>query len=794
MIGQVSGGIARNDADPGSIVPAAQPLAPVPATHGRNRRYSIRRPQLGSGSQSSLPRTTVTFDEASSCSPETPNPLSSQAIFSHLPSSSTDQPGESENGFPSQSPQPELHRRRRPFPLDDERHGRSPPRSPPLLPSPPPSVPSVTEMPKDIQQLAGHLSRQRLEHDSGRDGLGSGSPSASAAASASASVAFRQEAGDSVANALFSNVVEFHLQRGGNKPVASLEIDMGGESRNDMGDCIMRPPSPDLSPEPEQPLFAPYTSSYDTADGPHVSPSLERIRQRHMATAVTSVRRLNLDFLLFTRQPSPEAAQSSEGQHPPAAGAGAEASERPRSATASATITAPLPRRLFDFHSRPPYLPLSPESLAMPHLAPLHNDVPSSSYDLHGWLKASGAAQSTSVEATEPMDDEQPAADHHMSNASATAPADPPAAAPAGVSVDTPASAPRDDPAKSPLDVSAAAPADAPATTAPHTIETLVEGMIASGDQCNIRSPGENMPSPSSPMPPPSAPSQSSRPRARRRPSKQYYTAYLRPQALPLLLEAESSTDLSRGPNPPVIDLEVDMEGNDAASLSAVVAPADASSLVTSRTASVVYSPSVTSIGAYGSQHVALSQRIRMVQMQLALEELGDAAEQSAGGNGSVHGSTVVSTLGDDADMDMVDPVTGDFPPPLIPDDSLLDDTMSLRQSSLPNGVRKYSGPLRYRLSAEVAMRCANLVHSKPRMRRRKSNRDGSERDSVAGSSTRGSGVKGSGVRDGAGRHAKTASEDQHRHRSRYHERRRESNAGDHANKGKGVQVEDGAR
>jgi hypothetical protein len=55
--------------------------------------------------------------------------------------------------------------------------------------------------------------------------------------------------------------------------------------------------------------------------------------------------------------------------------------------------------------------------------------------------------------------------------------------------------------------------------------------------------------------------------------------------------------------------------------------------------------------------------------------------------------------------------------------------TMPLRYASGPGGVRKYTVggvALRYRLSADVAMRCSNVVRSRPRMRKRTKSRHGS--------------------------------------------------------------------
>ncbi|KAJ9156519.1 hypothetical protein NKR23_g1285 [Pleurostoma richardsiae] len=52
-------------------------------------------------------------------------------------------------------------------------------------------------------------------------------------------------------------------------------------------------------------------------------------------------------------------------------------------------------------------------------------------------------------------------------------------------------------------------------------------------------------------------------------------------------------------------------------------------------------------------------------------------------------------------------------------DDSALENLVSLRHASMPNGIRKH-GPLRFRTSADIALRCPNVVRSVPRMRRRR--------------------------------------------------------------------------
>lgn len=60
---------------------------------------------------------------------------------------------------------------------------------------------------------------------------------------------------------------------------------------------------------------------------------------------------------------------------------------------------------------------------------------------------------------------------------------------------------------------------------------------------------------------------------------------------------------------------------------------------------------------------------------------------------------------------------------------ALPEGAISLRYASGPAGIRKYSVggvALRYQLSADAAMRCANVVRSRPRMRKRTKTRHGS--------------------------------------------------------------------
>lgn len=60
--------------------------------------------------------------------------------------------------------------------------------------------------------------------------------------------------------------------------------------------------------------------------------------------------------------------------------------------------------------------------------------------------------------------------------------------------------------------------------------------------------------------------------------------------------------------------------------------------------------------------------------------------------------------------------------------------TIALRYTSGPGGIRKYTVggvALRYRLSADAALRCANVVRSRPRMRKRTKTRHGSSTSSA---------------------------------------------------------------
>jgi hypothetical protein len=63
----------------------------------------------------------------------------------------------------------------------------------------------------------------------------------------------------------------------------------------------------------------------------------------------------------------------------------------------------------------------------------------------------------------------------------------------------------------------------------------------------------------------------------------------------------------------------------------------------------------------------------------------------------------------------------------------LIETMMSLRRAATPAGVRK-TGFLQYRASADAALSCANVVRSRPRMRRRKRTHRGSMGSSMVSS------------------------------------------------------------
>jgi hypothetical protein len=76
-------------------------------------------------------------------------------------------------------------------------------------------------------------------------------------------------------------------------------------------------------------------------------------------------------------------------------------------------------------------------------------------------------------------------------------------------------------------------------------------------------------------------------------------------------------------------------------------------------------------------------------------------------------------------DLEVDDPDAGGVAEPA---GDVVDESISLRYASGPGGIRKYTVggiALRYRLSADAALRCPNVVRSRPRMRRRHKTRHG---------------------------------------------------------------------
>ncbi|CAK7235827.1 hypothetical protein SBRCBS47491_009426 [Sporothrix bragantina] len=686
-----------------------------------------------------------------------------------------------------------------PCPLNNDRQGRSPSRSPTLLPSPLPSTPSVTDLPKEVEQLAGELSRHHLQrtsvradnrsstrnghHGSGRVG-GRGSHTSSAPASRNSS-RYR----DAMAN--FSpGMAELRLRNGGNAPVADLEVDMDQDNRNDNGDCQLRLPSP--SPLSTAASFsqAGPPSSYAVRTefdaGPSVPLSLLRMRRRQAALADTSVRHLNLGLTPFPRQISPEtdgpsAAQQATQSMQTADTATEMTPDMTDAATVTTTVTAasttmatatsnpaatstvaaalaaaapieaddedlpPLPEdamavmtAMINPYPQPPSrshsrslsrsyhsqsislsnsapcshphslfpsvsvtgtplwsalpadcLPLSSESLAMPHLAPLHNDVPSSGYDLQGWLSSSSTVESTAALTTGTID-----------------------ACSGPLSTDV-------------LEV------DDSAEPAPPTVASTIQDTVSNREQAENLDPVDSL------TPGDTAALLAAQAKLRRQQSRQYYTAYLRPHHLPFYKEMTVSRSASLGPNPPVDALETDMDESDSITPEEP-APAAAPAIATATHGSSDKASTPT------GKYMGYAERIQLLQKAMAREAERARSQQHSIKGSSTAGSVIIA--GDDMmDVDMVDPPTIDSPRRISAmDGNILRSLTSLPESGEASDVHNYMGPFRYRLSSEVAMRCTNLVRNKPRMRRRRQPGEGSETND-GGSSIRGSSTKGGG-------------------------------------------------
>ncbi|KAL1903131.1 hypothetical protein Sste5346_000415 [Sporothrix stenoceras] len=720
-------------------------------------------------------------------------------------------------------PKQPRQRRRMPYPLNANAQERSPSHSPPLLPSPPPSAPSVSETPRDVEQLAGEFSRQQLERTTTSgirstgdsisiSGSGSGSGFSSGPVSRNGS-RHGSRYGDAFAN--FSPAMaEFRLRRGGNEPVMDLEVDMDQESRNDDGDCQIRPRSP-LPPFASASQFGPsssYADSIDIETGPAVPMGLQRMRMRQVTLADASVRHLDLGLKPFPRQLSPETDASQDPQPPPVAPV-TETAQPPVSAPDTAptiqaptpapapapapvvastglaalaaaesievgddelaplpmesmAMMAPYPQRNFHLHShsysrsyhsqamsysrslphsRPHSrqlsissrggapsshcLPLSPEALAMPHLAPLHNDVPSSGYDMQGWLSSSSTVEAAASLTTGTID--------NCSQACSTD---------GGV-------------AKNDTSVT------------PHqTTGNVTEGVLPNTDNRSDR--------PSTEASSTKALSLASE---RRQQSKQFYTAYLQPHQFPCLHDNTGTV-----PNPPVDMLEADMEGPNTSGIDDRIAtiPEEADAMATATAtptpASGSGSGSATASHATNqdstettTQYMIPSQRVRLIQMAMAREAERIRSESSAYGS-SANGSAVIASE-DQMDVEMADPTAIEASGALsalgssVVDGSLIGSLPPLWGPDQPSDIRKYMGPFRYRLSSEVAMRCTNLVHSKPRMRRRRQPGEDSE---TATTNDGGSSLRSGSHKDGgSSRHSERRSE---RRRERHRERARE--------------------
>ncbi|CAK7223047.1 hypothetical protein SCUCBS95973_005045 [Sporothrix curviconia] len=324
-------------------------------------------------------------------------------------------------------------------------------------------------------------------------------------------------------------------------------------------------------------------------------------------------------------------------------------------------------------------LRLSPESLAMPHLAPLHNDVPSSGYDLQGWISSSSTVESTAALTTGTID-----------ACYVPLPAD-------VIEVDN-------------------------GNGAPATVDTAAEGAMSSNDQSDSRSTVQDG----------TAALLAAQARLRQQQNKQFYTAYLRPHQLPFYREMTAARNGSHGPNPPVDVLEAD-SGSPEEPLP-VIAAATAS---THQSSDKTRTPTGPYMGH--SQRIRLIRKAMAREAGRARSQQSIDGSSTAGSivvadddmmdvdmvdpaafNSSSHISAVDAMGGDD----MLEPLT------------------SLPEFGEAGDFYKYMGPFRYRLSSEVAMRCTNLVRNKPRMRRRRQPGEGSATND-GGSSARGSSAKG---------------------------------------------------
>ncbi|EPE10119.1 hypothetical protein F503_05214 [Ophiostoma piceae UAMH 11346] len=626
-------------------------------------RPRIRRRDAKPSAQKQKSATKASFVQ----NPAHPSPLGPSSLQAQSPNTHTS----------------ERRQRKHPHPLRDPKAEELPTLSSPLIPSPSASAPSIAKSHKDIEQLANNFSRHRLEltahHGDGRT-IKHSTPT---------------NASESSFGHFDYRMSDLCLRGGGNVPVSDLdlEVDMACDSQENTGSNAMQMPSQGVSASTHQ-LQSP--SSCDVAshnDKPLASSRhLERMPNSRTALATASVRvptslplPPHLPMLGGPSRPAESVAQQPPTPTPsmtvtpaPAAGAlslsstsipvtspGFQPHQHSSSIAQPHNVLADLPRQESISIERresanfPACLPLSPESLALPHHAPIHDDVPSSGYDMKSWLESSSTVEAPPSLATGAI------GSNDMTGVFLTAMVQARASRRTGSNTHLQRSSP---------------------LKRVHTPQRLVPSYFDNGG--------------------------------------------------PVGLANETNEA-----NLPVADLEVDMIGTEAASY-------DSTDEIVPDTPEAIeafqreLSPSGSSTnGALGSvlaaylehrsnrsgaeadgRHVPLSQRLHMAHMQAEREVMFRQAGFVADDD-SVVGAPAAN---DYMDVDMREPTIMGLPSwgPSVMGGSWDECAPSLRPDSEQDGGRRYTGPLRYRLSSEVAMRCANLVHSRPRMRRRRQDTD----------------------------------------------------------------------
>ena len=479
------------------------------------------------------------------------------------------------------------------------------------------------------------------------------------------------------------------LRGGGNAPVFDLEVDVACDSQENTGNNAMQMPPQGVSISTHQ-LQSPSSCDFASHNDKPLPSSRHLKRMQNSGTALAAATsRFPASWPLPPSQQDPHMLGGppkpveSVAQRPPittssmtvtsASTAGALSSPSTSLAVTSAGfqphhyapsiaqshyLPADMPHQESVSAKRakrdnpPACLPLSPETLALPHHAPIHSDVPSSGYDMKSWLESS-----STVEA-------------------------PPSLAAGTVDSNNMPS----------VFITAMAQARASRRT---------------GSSTHLQ---------------------------RSSPLKQAYTPQ---QPVPSCLDERGPVDLANGSNLPVADLEVDMIGNEVASYDSTddIMPDTPAAIEASQHGLLPSGPSTD--GALGSilaaylemkrnrpdaeadgRDVPLSQRIHMAHMQVDREAMFQQAgfvddEAPAGGE---------SPAKDCMEVDLNEP-TSPYGGQSVVDGSYSygECGLSLRpDSEQDGGVRRYTGLPRHRLSSEVAMRCTNLVYSKPRMRRRR--------------------------------------------------------------------------